>query len=412
MLTHQLADRAPQSPAAPDIVCLSHLRWDFVFQRPHHLLSRAARRHRVFYVEEPVTGDGAPRLAMHATPEGIHVVVPHLPGDCTGAAADAALTALLDALLTSQGCRHYLLWYYTPMALGFTRHLRPLATIYDVMDELSLFRFAPPALLEREAELYARADVVFTGGRSLYEAKRHRHPNVHLFPSSVDARHFARARGVLPEPVDQQAVPRPRIGFFGVIDERMDTALVAAVADARPDWQLVLLGPVVKIAPADLPQRPNLHYLGGRPYAELPAYAAHWQVAMMPWARNEATRFISPTKTPEYLAAGLPVVSTGVTDVVRTYADQGLVRIADDAAGFVAAIEAALAEPAAARMAWLARADAFLARDSWDRTWARMRAELLAVLGGPDARPVVTWPVRERRGAPGVATAASPEAAP
>jgi UDP-galactopyranose mutase len=369
--------------ALPDLLCLSHLRWNFVFQRPQHLLTRAARGQRVFYVEEPLVADGPPRLDVRTTPQGVHVVVPRLPHGLAGAAADDALRALLDGLRLRHDVRRFILWYYTPLALGFTRHLRPVATVYDVMDELSLFRFAPPALLECEAELYRRADVVFTGGRSLYEAKRGRHANVHCFPSSVDAAHFATARAGVAEPADQAGIPRPRIGFFGVIDERMDVELVARVADARPDWHFVLVGPVVKIDPAELPRRPNVHYLGGKDYAELPAYVAHWDVAMMPWARNDATRFISPTKTPEYLAAGRPVVSTGVTDVVRTYAGDSLVRIADTAAEFEAAIAAALAEGPAERAAWLARADALLARTSWDRTWAQMRAEILAALPAP-----------------------------
>ena len=372
--------------AMPDLICLSHLRWDFVFQRPQHLLTRAARGQRVFYVEEPLYGDGPPRLDVR-TSQGVQVVVPQLPHGLVGDAADDQLRALLDGFRLRHDVRRFLLWYYTPMALGFTRHLRPVATVYDVMDELSLFKFAPPSLLEREAELYRRADVVFTGGRSLYAAKRDRHANVHCFPSSVDAAHFATARTGLAEPADQAGIPHPRIGFFGVIDERMDVGLVAELAARRPDWHFVLVGPVVKIDPADLPRRDNLHYLGGKGYAELPAYVGGWDVAMMPWALNDATKFISPTKTPEYLAAGRPVVSTAVKDVVDTYAGEQLVSIADTPAAFEAAIATILAETPAERAAWLERADAFLARGSWDRTWASMRAEILAVLPAPVETP-------------------------
>jgi len=364
----------------PAVVCLSHLRWDFVYQRPQHLLSRAARDTRVFYVEEPILADGLPRLDVRRTPQGVHVAVPYLPHGLDEAASQAAQRSLLAGLLAEHDVRDPVIWYYTPMALDLTRDVHASAVVYDVMDELSLFRFAPPALLEREAELYRRADVVFTGGRSLYEAKRDRHPNVHCFPSSVDAAHFAQARAGLADPADQAAIPHPRLGFFGVIDERMDTALVAEIADRRPDWQLVLVGPVVKIDPAELPRRANLHYLGGKRYDELPAYVGGWDVAMMPWALNDATRFISPTKTPEYLAAGRPVISTPVADVVHTYAGERLVRIADTADAFVAEAEAALAASAEEHAAWLARADALLARTSWDRTWARMRAEILDVL--------------------------------
>jgi UDP-galactopyranose mutase len=192
---------------------------------------------------------------------------------------------------------------------------------------------------------------------------------VHLFPSSVDVEHFGQARTRLADPPEQADLAHPRLGFFGVLDERLDTDLLAAVADLRPTWQLVLIGPLAKIDPTALPRRANLHYLGQKPYTELPAYLANWDVALLPFARNEATRFISPTKTPEYLAAGCPVVSTRIADVVRPYGQQGLVRIADEPLAFVAAIEAALAEDDARRRA---RADAFLANMSWERTWSAM----------------------------------------
>jgi UDP-galactopyranose mutase len=237
------------------------------------------------------------------------------------------------------------------------------------MDELSAFKGASPILKDREAELFGRADLVFTGGQSLYEAKRHQHPNVYAFPSSIDSTHFAQARSITVEPPDQADIPRPRLGFFGVIDERMDIELLRAVAEARPDWQLVVIGPVVKIDPKELPACSNLPYLGGKSYAELPAYLAGWDVALMPFARNESTRFISPTKTPEYLAAGCPVVSTSIRDVVRPYGQMRLVHIADTPEEFVAAAESAMTSDAPSR---LREVDAFLSQTSWDRTWKRM----------------------------------------
>src|SRR5918998_4520417 len=260
------------------------------------------------------------------------------------------LTGMIDRLFSERSIREQVLWYYTPMALVFTRHLRPLATIYDCMDELSAFRGAPPALRSREAELFRRADLVFTGGHSLYEAKRDKHPAVYAFPSSIDRAHFAQARERVSEPADQAPLPGPRLGFFGVLDERFDTELLDAAAAARPEWQFVMIGPVVKIDPASLPKRENIHYLGGKQYAELPAYLSGWDVALMPFARNESTRFISPTKTPEYLAAGRAVVSTSIRDVVRPYGEQALVHIADAPEEFVAAVEKAMSEDAAARM--------------------------------------------------------------
>ena len=352
-----------------DIVCLSHLRWDFVFQRPQHLMTRHARRRRVFFVEEPQLDGGAPRLAMRAD-RGVQVVVPHLPHGLSQEDAAGELSALLEHALRQHAVRDPILWYYTPTGLASTARLRPSLVVYDCMDELSAFRGAPPGLLAEEARLLQRAHVVFTGGSSLYEAKRQRHPNVHCLPSSVDVPHFRRAREPLPEPEDQAGIPGPRLGFFGVLDERLDVELLAGVADARPDWQLVMIGPVVKIDPAALPRRPNIHYLGGKSYDELPRYLAGWDVALLPFARNEATRFISPTKTPEYLAAGRPVVSTSIRDVVRPYGEKRLVRIADEPAAFVAAVEAARREDAPDRT-WRQRVDATLGRMSWNRTWAR-----------------------------------------
>jgi UDP-galactopyranose mutase len=358
-------------PRRSDLVCLSHLRWDFVFQRPQHLMTRHARRRRVFFVEEPrPAADGDPRI-LEREDRGVRVLVPHLPPALTAAEAVSSQEDLLEAALRREGVRDPILWYYTPMALPFTEHLHADLVVYDCMDELSAFRGAPPALLHEEQRLLDRAHVVFTGGASLHEAKRERHANVHCLPSSVDVPHFRRARQTLPEPGDQAGIPRPRLGFFGVIDERMDLELLGALADARPQWHLVMLGPVVKIDAADLPRRPNIHYLGGKVYAELPEYLAGWDVALLPFARNEATRFISPTKTPEYLAAGRPVVSTSIRDVVRPYGERGLVRIADEPADFVVAVESALREDVG-HSSWLDAVDGLLARTSWDRTWARM----------------------------------------
>ncbi len=358
--------------SAPDLICLSHLRWDFVYQRPQHLLSRFAKERRVFFVEEPIFRDGKGYLDVSQRDDGVCVVVPHLSNNLIGdeQAVNIAQRKIIDHLFAQQSIREHLLWYYTPMAMPWTRHLNPVAIVYDCMDELSAFKGAPSALKYREAELFARADLVFTGGQSLYEAKRGQHPNMYAFPSSIDAPHFAQARSVTNEPADQTNIPHPRLGFFGVIDERLDTKLLDGVAAARPDWQLVIIGPVVKIDPADLPRRDNIHYLGGKQYKELPSYLAGWDVAMLPFARNESTRFISPTKTPEYLAAGRPVVSTSIHDVVRPYGQLGLVHIADSVAEFVVASQTAMSEDRAERLRVV---DAFLARTSWDRTWGRMR---------------------------------------
>ncbi len=351
-----------------DILCLSHLRWDFVFQRPQHLLSRAAKTRRVFYVEEPIADDSS-RLDVRNAGRNLFVVVPHVARDADRASWIASQRRAIASVMAEHAIGDFVLWMYTPMSLPAAVGLAPAAVVYDCMDELSLFAGAPAELRLLEAELFARADIVFTGGQALYEAKRTRHANVQAFPSSVDVEHFARARTLTIDPPDQAAIPRPRIGFFGVIDERMDYGLLAGAAAARPDWHFVLVGPTAKVDPSALPRAANLHYLGGKKYDELPAYIAGWDVAMLPFARNDATRFISPTKTPEYLAAGAPVVSTSIRDVVRPYGQQGLARIADTVPAFVDAIDAAMREDVADR---LRAADAFLSRMSWDGTWMRM----------------------------------------
>jgi UDP-galactopyranose mutase len=327
-------------PKISDLVCFSHLRWDFVYQRPQHLLTRCARDRRVFFVEEPIFGKGSMRLDVQERDGGVKVVVPHLPdGLRSEVATTAVLKEMIRSLFLEQGIREYVFWYYTPMALTFTKNFSPIASIYDCMDELSAFKGAPSRLAEFEQELFRRVDLVFTGGQSLYEAKRNAHKAVHAFPSSIDVSHFGRSRTITAEPADQSAIPHPRLGFFGVIDERFDIELLEAVARKRPDWHFVMIGPVVKIDPDTLPKYPNIHYLGSKKYEELPGYLAGWDIALLLFARNESTRFISPTKTPEYLAAGKQVISTSIRDVIRPYGDLNLVRIADTPAEFIRAAE-------------------------------------------------------------------------
>ncbi len=352
-----------------DLVCLSHLRWNFVWQRPQHLLSRFARAGRVFFVEEPVfTDESAVRLEIVRHESNVTVVVPHIPNQQKEQSLEIQ-RELLDQLLSEQHIENFILWFYTPMAYGFAAHLKPQITVYDCMDELSAFKGAPPELLEREKSLFTVADAVFTGGQSIYEAKKDKHPRVYAFPSSIEVEHFEKARAITDEPPDQQPIKHPRLGFVGVIDERFDAELLKECAALRPDWQFVMIGPVVKISQDSLPQAANIHYLGGKKYEELPAYLAGWDVALLLFALNDATKFISPTKTPEYLAAGLPVVSTPIRDVVRPYGDLGLVHIADTPAGFVQSCEAALGE---ARSARLLKVDEFLSHNSWDKTQREM----------------------------------------
>jgi hypothetical protein len=386
-----------------DVVCLSHLRWDFVYQRPNHLMARAARSRRVYFIEEPEKRGSGTRIEARAV-DGLTVVKPLLPADTDERQAVGLLRGALGQFMASEGIERPWLWYYTPMALPWTTQVRASAIVYDCMDELSGFKFAPPDIHEHEQRLIQRADVLFTGGRSLYEAKRGRHPNSYCFPSSVDAAHFKSAREPLPEPADQAPIGRPRIGYYGVIDERIDLALIAHVAAARPDWNLVMVGPVLKVGEDELPRAANIHWLGLKSYDQLPAYLAGWDVAMMPFALNESTRHISPTKTPEYLCGGRPVVTTPIHDVVHPYGDAGLVHVAGDADDFVAGIDTVLR---ADRNDLVRRADRFLARQSWDATWLQMeqlvdehRRSASASVAVPVAAQPAVVPV-DRRGTAG-----------
>lgn len=373
------------------LICFSHLRWEFVFQRPQHLMTRMSQTRPTFFWEEPVLDESCtePKLAGRRDESGVVVLTPTFAAGTSPEAAIAGQRALLDEAIRTFGLGKPVLWYYTPMSLAFSDHVEASAVIYDCMDELSLFKGAPPELGARESQLMARADLVFTGGHSLYRAKRHLHDAIHPFPSSVDVAHFAKARSVGREPagrepVDQAAIPHPRVGFAGVIDERMDIELLAALADHDPSRQIVMIGPVVKIDPASLPRRPNIHYLGGKPYKDLPLYMAGWQAALLPFALNDSTRFISPTKTPEYLAAGLPVVSTAITDVVTPYEELGLVRIGRSPAEFCAALDELLAAHPDATLR--ESADRHLGTLSWDSTFSEMRRLIEGVL---HPRPVV-----------------------
>ncbi len=370
--------------ARSDLICFSHLRWDFVFQRPQHLLSRAARTMRVLFWEEPLhTTSEYANVDRRVSPEGVIILQPRIPHGRDWATAQRHL---LDQVMREFGVHDPLLWYYTPHALHFSGHLNG-TTVYDCMDELAAFAGADPALPELERRLMRKANLVFAGGRSLYEVKHGQHADVHAFPSGVDVGHFLPARGALPDPPDQQVIPHPRVGFYGVLDERLDGNLLAAVADLRPDTHFVLIGPTAKIDLEELPRRANLHYLGSKRYADLPAYVGNWDAAMMPFALNEATRFISPTKTPEYLAAGRPVVSTPVVDVVRQYGATSGVWVAGTAAEFAAAIDAALAQ-AAGPTHWLAPVDQALSEMSWDVIWSCMSLLIEEHRQTPGASPL------------------------
>ncbi|TFW16971.1 glycosyltransferase family 1 protein [Massilia arenosa] len=350
----------------PTMIVFCHLRWDFVFQRPQHLLTRLAQNYRVLVVEEPIYHDGEPFLKQIDAGDNITIYQPHTPVHAHGFHDDQIplLRPLLAQIVPED--EDPIAWFYTPMALPLLPELHAGLVIYDCMDELAAFKNSPKQLLQRESALLKVADLVFTGGPSLYEAKKERHHSAHCFPSSVDVAHFEKSLDRASSHAEHDNVPHPRLGFYGVIDERFDPSIVEAMADAHPEWQIVLVGPVVKIDPASLPQRPNVHYMGQRSYAELPQFLAGWDVCLMPFALNESTKFISPTKVLEYMAAQLPIVSTPITDVVKPYGD--IVAIAHDPQEFIAACERALAMSDDEKAAMRARMREVVSNTSWNKT--------------------------------------------
>lgn len=355
------------------LVVFSHLRWNFVYQRPQHLLSRLAQRWRVIFIEEPVLKSGQNELERFDPAANVQVWRPHVTGDAPGFHDDhlPALQRMVGDAMAEESVSDYWVWFYTPMALPLATELAPRGIVYDCMDELTLFKHAPRQLVQRENALFKMADLVFTGGRSLYNAKRHRHPDVHCFPSSVDAEHFARAD----EHRLLAGIARPRLGYCGVIDERVNLQLIDGMAQRHPEWQIVMVGPVVKIDPATLPQRPNIHWLGQQGYDDLPGLISGWDVCLLPFALNEATRFISPTKTLEYMACGRPSVSTSIRDVVEPYGH--VVSIADTVDGFESACEQILARTPEEQAAHAMALAEIVARTSWDAT-ANAMGELIA----------------------------------
>jgi UDP-galactopyranose mutase len=364
------------------LVCFSHLRWSFVWQRPQHVLSRFAESRPVYVVEEPEVLNNLSHARLDINRDGnVTILRPMLPAsDSPRFGFNDATNPWIAELLAPFFEQHGLLgagsrvtcWYYTPMALGAEpRGFQSHCVVYDVMDELANFRGAPASIRQREQRLFELADIVFTGGPSLYQSRQGRHPSLHCFPSGVDIKHFAQARESLKTPGDIAGISGNVVGFYGVLDERLDLELIGSIADLRPNWNVVMIGPVVKISESDLPRRPNIHYLGKRDYRELPAYLARFDAAILPFARNEATRFISPTKTLEYLAAGKHVVSTSIKDVVDLYGS--VVAFGDEPETFVSAIEQLWAQTAAERRSRRIRARRLLAEHEWEVIAQRMR---------------------------------------
>jgi len=364
-----------------DLIVASHLRWSFVWQRPQQLLSRLARHHRILFIEEPVhasENDPAPRPILQETLPNLVTLTPQVPqAQCDDVPlwlwpCPELITRQVRETLKALDMRRRVLWFYTPTPEFMVEAVQPQMLVYDVMDELANFKFAPPQLRERERRLLGQSAVVFTGGASLYDAKKHFNPNTHLFASGVDSAHYAQAcHPDTTVPDWMEAIPTPRATYIGVIDERMDYDIIGQMAHARPDVQFVMCGPIVKVDPAQLPQAPNLHYPGQQPYADLPRILKGTDICLMPFAQNEATKFISPTKTLEYMAAHRPIVSTPIKDVERFYSD--IVFLADTPEAFVAQIDAALNEPAEERARKNLREEKILAEQAWDAIAENMK---------------------------------------
>jgi glycosyltransferase involved in cell wall biosynthesis len=374
------------------IVAHSHLRWDFVWQRPQQVLSRFADTTRVIFVEEARYSEDphlSPRLDLSTPVANVTRVVPVLPSHLRDHYDEAVHFVRSRLAVMVRSASSVVQWFYTPMpAPVMLGALEEAVVVYDCMDELAAFRFAPPDLEHRERILLSRADVVFTGGARLFASKSRLHGNVHFLGCGVDASHFARSRmHRTSPPPDVAALARPVFGYVGVIDERLDYRLLRDLARAHPRASIVMVGPRVKIDAAALPAEPNMHWLGQRAYDELPPYLAAFDVCLMPFALNEATRYINPTKTLEYMAAGKPIVSTAVADVVTQFAS--IVHIARTRRQFIGLCEAAVCLDQSTRVAaGLARAT----RASWDTIVSRMQEIIAAVHSTNDqhgAEPVV-----------------------
>lgn len=354
-----------------NLICFSHLRWNFVYQRPQHIIKRLSEKFNTIYAEEPIFDAVAESYyCFTQINESLFVLVPHLRSDLSEEQKIGQLKVMLRNILKADNGDDVIFWYYTPMAMEFSDSFSPALTIYDCMDELSAFKFAPHALQQLEKDLMRKADLVFTGGHTLYQEKKKFHSDIYPFPSSIDKAHFHKARIKDISPEDQENIKGVRLGFFGVIDERFDIELIDQMAQLKPDWQFILIGPIVKIEVDSLPRLDNIHYMGQKTYDQLPAYLSGWDIALIPFLLNESTKYISPTKTPEYLAAGIPVISTPITDVVNPYGIEGLVSICGNAGEFVAAAEIELEEKDKAY--WLAEVDKFLKDMSWDNTTGDM----------------------------------------
>jgi glycosyltransferase involved in cell wall biosynthesis len=402
-----LAHAMERAAALPALVVFSHLRWHGDPGRLQALMPRLARHYRVLVVEEPVTTHADAWLAASRPAPGVELLVPHTRVETSRAPGFhddqlPTVQALLADFLAARGIARPVAWLTTPMALPLMARLAPRALVYDCMDELATRPGAPRALPGREAALLDAADVVIAAGPSLYQSRRALHANVHCVPNAVDAEAFAPPGALAATGIEavsaralHAAIRAPRLGWFGTIDERLDLELLASLADARPDWHLVMAGTVAGIDPCALPRRPNIHWAGPQTAAILPHLLAHWDACLLPLKRDEASRAACPHQVLAYLAGQKPVISTPVHDVVALYGH--VVRLAGDTSAFIEACRSALCERGPLRRQ--RRIDALIAVHSctWDRAVERIR-RLLEVFSreGEEAPAGVPARVGER----------------
>ena len=348
------------APQYYDMIVFCHLRWQFVYQRPQHIISRLASNMKVLLIEEPIhndTKDSSGNLIVIS--KTLNVLQPYVKD----------IESISDIL--AEYVKNNTIpigWFYSASFSPLLEKINFETVIYDCMDELSLFKGAPAHLINQEKYLMAHADIVFTGGKSLYESKKQLHSNVYCFPSSVDQEHFAQALNGIAIAPDISTIQNPIVGYYGVIDERIDLELLHQCAKKLPNVSFVMIGPLAKIEDADLPKENNIHYLGMRSYDELPGYLKAFDIAMMPFALNDATKYISPTKTLEYMAAGKPIISTKITDVVRDYSNSVTLIENDDE--FCNAITTLLEEKDHSKMKL--EYEKILEKTSWDATADQM----------------------------------------
>lgn len=377
-------ERASSAKKAQPIIAVCHLSWDWVWQRPQQFLSRLAKTHPVLFVEThctqtPVTYTRTRTAKGHP---GVTIIEMHLPADhwADGSFIDLERRRVLQDRLAGEFNGRFdkaILWFNDPMAVtSFAGHLGEDVIVYDCMDELSQFRGAPPALIKREHELVLKADVIFCGGRKMRDRRLPLNANTHFYGTGVDCDHFGEALSKH-QPVDPDiaALPGPVLGYFGVIDERIDYPLLAAMADAHPEWSIAMVGPTAKVDPAELPQRPNIHWLGGRPYERLPAITKGFAVCLMPFAINAATEYINPTKALEYMAAGRPVVSTAINEVRSNFST--VCGVASDHAEFIKMCAREIKSPSNLR---IQRGLNLAAENTWEAIAAKMEGHIEDVI--------------------------------